>query len=340
MAADLIPPVPDDQSLNFIMRNWLFKMRRNVNQFVVDISTLVTEIATAITPSNPLTTSNISSYVNTDTIDGTYLVNINADKINAGAIRGINVNASAHTTRGSYLTAATTSGDTTVNVKDTTDFASSGTAIIIDPANDRDSFTYTGKTATTLTGCSGVGTHGNNQNTIVPLTSVMVIDKNSNEMRFYGNRGDAVNEELGSVGITANGSDTVIGKFGSNNSGCTHIGVLGLAYSNVGVSGVSNSLAGVQGQSATDVGVKGISTSNSGVYGFSTSGFGAEFLGNATRGHIGLTPLAGRPSNRSASIAMIYTTGGSTDARTGTPRLMYADGTDWRLVSDDTVWTG
>ena len=78
-----------------------------------------------------------------------------------------------------------------------------------------------------MTGCSGVGTHGNNQNTIVPLTSVMVIDKNSNEMRFYGNRGDAVNEELASIGIVPVASDNYVAVFGSSSSGMSRAGVWG-----------------------------------------------------------------------------------------------------------------
>ncbi len=65
------------------------------------------------------------------------------------------------------------------------------------------------------------------------------------------------------------------------------------------------------------------------------------FDGNTKYGSMAWTPLAGRPSDRTAGqVAMIYTTGGSTDARTATPRPMYADGTDWRKFSDDTVWTG
>lgn len=65
------------------------------------------------------------------------------------------------------------------------------------------------------------------------------------------------------------------------------------------------------------------------------------FSGNTLFGSMTWTPLAGRPSDRTAGqVAMIYTTGGSTDVRTATPRPMYADGTDWRLFSDDTVWTG
>lgn len=65
------------------------------------------------------------------------------------------------------------------------------------------------------------------------------------------------------------------------------------------------------------------------------------FIGNTKYGSMTLPPLAGRPSDRTAGqFAMIYTTGGSTDARTATPRPMYTDGTDWRKFVDDTIWTG
>lgn len=65
------------------------------------------------------------------------------------------------------------------------------------------------------------------------------------------------------------------------------------------------------------------------------------FTGNAVYGSLRFPPLAGRPSNRTAGqVAVIYTTGGSADARTASPRPMYTDGTDWRRFSDDTVWTG
>ena len=52
------------------------------------------------------------------------------------------------------LSVASTLGATTITVDDTTGFSSSGTAYI-----DEDAFTYTGKTATTFTGCSSVTAH-------------------------------------------------------------------------------------------------------------------------------------------------------------------------------------
>ena len=66
-----------------------------------------------------------------------------------------------------------------------------------------------------------------------------------------------------------------------------------------------------------------------------------DVTGDTKDGSLLLTPLKGRPSNRTAGqVAIIYTTGGSTDNRTGAPRPMYSDGTDWRKFSDDTIWAG
>jgi len=41
---------------------------------------------------------------------------------------------------------------------------------------------------------------------------------NDNEIHFYGDRGDATVEELATIGISAIGSDSVIGNFGSDNA--------------------------------------------------------------------------------------------------------------------------
>lgn len=402
MASDLIPPVPDDTSLNFIIRNWLFKMRRNVNQFVVDISTLVAKIATAISPTNPLTSSNISTYVNTQTISNTYvadatltgtkLVNgtitgtqianttitdsnivnstitggkianatitdanissLNADKITAGSIRGININAASHTTKGTYLTAATVGADTTVTVKDTSDFPASGTAVVFDTTNDRDQFTYTGKTGTTFTGCSGVLAH-NNRSTIVPLAKCITIDDNVNEMRFLADRGDGTIEELISAGLYSPGGFTSLLRVGSTSTGTSLYGITAYSDSGTAITGSSVSLIGVNGISSTSTGVSGTGGgANPGVKAenlstgpalscFTSTGYAGVFNGNSTKGHIRMPPLAGRPSDKSdGNLAVIYTTGGTTDNRTATPKLMIADGTNWRLVEDYTVWAG
>jgi hypothetical protein len=59
------------------------------------------------------------------------------------------------------LSVATTAGDVTVNVNDTTDFTDKGTAYIAE-----DTFTYTGKTSTTFIGCVGVDAHSYNEKVV------------------------------------------------------------------------------------------------------------------------------------------------------------------------------
>jgi hypothetical protein len=63
-------------------------------------------------------------------------------------------------------------------------------------------------------------------------------------MRFYGDRGDGTIEELAAIGINTSGADTVIGFFGSGNSGNSRVGLLGKSYSSVGVAGTSSKSTG------------------------------------------------------------------------------------------------
>jgi hypothetical protein len=109
---------------------------------------------------------------------------LSADKITAGSIRGINIQAGTFMTKGSYLTSAASLSDTTLNVKDTTDFAASGSGWILDSTNDKDAFSWTGKTDTTLTGCSGVKAH-NNGAVVLPVDTSIIIDSRNNRMDIY-----------------------------------------------------------------------------------------------------------------------------------------------------------
>jgi hypothetical protein len=301
---------------------------------IVDANITTAKIADAnITTAKIANLAVTAAQIANATITDAQVASLNADKITAGAIRGINVNAASHTTVGSYLTTAASAADTTLNVKDTTDFPASGSAVFLDTTNDRDAITYTGKTATTLTGCSGVLAH-NNGATIVPLQKAMVIDRATNEMRFFGDRGDGTVEELAAVGITSSGGDNIIAQFGSQNSGNGRVGVRGMSYSSYGVQGFSTTSYG------------GLFTSASGAASvladsFLGSGFGLYARGNATSAPIGAAVLVGRPTSpASGSFAFVNTTGGSTDNRTGTPRWIFADGTDWRYVHDNSVFTG
>jgi len=80
-----------------------------------------------------------------------------------------------------------------------------------------------------------------------------------NEMYFYGDRGDGTIERLAAIGITTDGTDYAIGRFGSLNS--SRIAVFGI--------------------SASDVGVLGWSDFNTALVGYSNAGFALEALGDA-----------------------------------------------------------
>lgn len=249
-----------------------------------------------------ITGANIAaSTITSSLISVSQLSAISADigDITAGSIRGVNVNASSHTTKGSYLTSAPGGGAGTLDVKNTADFPSSGSGWIIDTTNNRDAFTYTGKTATTLTGCSGVLAH-NAGATIIPLAKCMVIDGPTNEMLFYGDRGDGTIEILAAVGVSGFGSQFAAGTFGSIASTGTMAGVVGYAGNNPGVMGQSDTGSGVTGLSNSEV--------------------GGAFNGNATRGNLQLLNCNGStfPTNKGAG--QLAQVGG---------RLFYADGANW-----------
>lgn len=279
-------------------------------------------------------------------ITDTQIVDMSADKLNAGSIRGINIQGSAHVTRGTYTTSALSGGETTINVKDSTDFASSGTAHIIDSTNDRDAFTYTGKTATSLTGCSGVLAHTQGAS-VIPFNSgdkcIAIFDK-TNEIRLYGNRGDGVVEELASFGISQVGADFITLFMGSDNNSNIQINATSSSDSIVGVSkGVGGSGVVGFGDGSGGAGVFGAATGTAqqGVWGTAQAGFGGRFEGSSAYGDLRLSPRAGRPSDRTnGAVAIIYTSGGTTDARTGSPRLMIADGTNWINMESGAVWGG
>jgi len=203
-----------------------------------------------------------------------------------GIVAGSYIYGSSLMTKGTYLASTCAAADATINVGDTTDFPASGSASFIDSANDRDSFTYTGKTATTLTGCSGVLAHtvsATNKPLVVPEVKGMYISDASNEMRFWGNRGDGTIEELASIGIRTS-DNTIIG-VGSPNS--SKIGMFAESLSNIAIWGISHISTAVTGQSVHGKGVSGTSTDSYGVYGASTNSYaiysaGTSYLGGDT----------------------------------------------------------
>jgi uncharacterized protein YjbI with pentapeptide repeats len=268
-------------------------------------------VAASIT-SNEIATATITAgnmVVGTITAASGIIADINADTITSGSIRAINVNASSHTTLGSYLTSSASGGATTLNVKNTTDFATSGSGVIIDTTNDRDAISWTGKTSTTLTGCTGVLAH-NSGATIVPLSKVMLIDAATNEMRFYGDRGDSTIDEIGSIGIVTVGSDNIIAKFGTTTGSGGLVGVQGLSVNGIGVVGVGVNTYGVEGRSAF-----------TGVHGLSTGGdSGGRFEGNATSGNLFLPNCNSSTFPTSPSAARLAQVGN---------RLYYGTASGW-----------
>lgn len=141
---------------------------------------------------------------------------VKADDILVGTMRGSNAFAGSFGTKGSTLTANTLAAAVTIPIQNSVDFTAPGSAVIFSPtaARDFDIITYTGKTATSLTGVSGALAHSDGE-VIIPLTGKsMTIDANVGEMRFYGDGGAGV-ELLAAIGINTVEADTVIGKFGS-----------------------------------------------------------------------------------------------------------------------------
>ena len=237
---------------------------------------------------------------------------ISADKITVGSLRGINVQAGTFMTKGSYLTAAASAADGTLNVKDTTDFAASGSGWIVDTTNDQDAFSWTGKTATTLTGCSGVLAH-NNGAVVLPNVKAVIIDSAQNEIRFFGGRGDATILQVGRIGESA-GTGYI--EFGSTSAGWARKAIVGLSHDETGV----------RGESYHNSGVVGISSYGSGVQGYSYSLYGGTFEG-------ALAPLYLVPSASASAPTGIAATGSLWVTSAG---VLYINTS---AVSPGTTWT-
>lgn len=281
-------------------------------------------------------------------------VEITADNITVGALRGINVNAGSFTTRGSFTTAAVAAGATTVPLHNTTDFAvGGGTAYIFDSTNDRDTFTYTGKTATELTGCIGVLDHIGVGKTVVPWNQPgMVIDALTNEMRYFGNRGDGVIDELATIGRQQVGGDYTIARFGNASSSNLGLSVQssataasftssssGGATSTIIVSnsggGRAMTLSGPSSDSTLSVFSSAVGDAISGVA--TGSGHGGYFQGNATRAGIRIeNSSSGWPTNRArGQITFNSRTIGEFPDQYTLWVPAYSDGTNWRWFSDN-----
>lgn len=322
-----------------------------------------------IMPGFAVTASNVSTYIASAAIGAAYIGSVDAGTITTGALRGVNVQGSAIITSGTYLAVATVGGDSTVYVGETTDFAPSGYAIVAgDLLNNNDLFTYTGITSNSLTGCSGVLAHTVNA-IVMPqegagLTnqpSIAISEVNDSITSFAhivtGIEPTATLNATGQANHT--GYSSYIGAGHLNNTGSAH-GIAGVSATSgtAGIVGESTNTGGwgVLGKGAGH-GVQGQSTGTgyAGVHGYSgvSSGIGvqAEAAGsgaalwltmNGTGVHISFNPiLAALPTSKDVGdVIMAYTTGGSVGARTGTPRLMFWDGSSWYPFALSSAFTG
>ncbi len=236
---------------------------------------------------------------------------ISADDITAGN----NISAKTFQTAGTRLTQATVGSDGTVYVADTTLFPSDGVTTYYGWIYDTtvDLFAYTGKTATTLTGCTGVLAHASGL-AVGGQFKRMIVSSLDNEMHFFGDRGDGTHEELASIGVKSSGGDYVVGYFGSIISGCSRIGLYGQSYSNIGIYGQSYEKQGVYGVSTEYYGVHGSSYLNWGVFGYSEYSYGGRFSVSSVNGKAPLLILpsasATAPTHTSDAGAMWITSTG------------------------------
>jgi hypothetical protein len=146
------------------------------------------------------------------------------DVVVRGAVVSSSLSSNALTLRGSHLTLAAPTSATTLNVHNTTDFTTSGSGWIIDRNNDKDTFSWTGKTLTTLTGCTGVLSHLKFA-TVIPKAPNIILDINSQELRVYGYNTSSnlysTSEQLVTMGIKdvgdgGSGTDQAIMKVGND----------------------------------------------------------------------------------------------------------------------------
>lgn len=283
----------------------------------------------AVSPTNQITSGNVTTYIANVAIGAAQIGSLNADTITAGSIRGRNVQAGAHVTRGTFLVGVPSAGAATVTVDNTADFAASGSFIVVDSTNDRDVVAYTGKTSTTFTGCTTVGANavlGSHTNgaTVVPLLKCSVTDALTNDSRWYCNNGSGAIIEGAVVGDTTGLAN--FGTFGSTAAGTSKNGATGASDSAIGLGGYSISGNGVFAQSTSGDAISALSSTGNAAY---------------LQGTVRMAIFFGRPSDRTEGrLAFIYTTGGGVDARVATAILMYADGTNWKKVFDNSIWTG
>lgn len=260
-------------------------------------------------------------------VDGTII----ADALNVAELSAITANLGTITagqiasplfySSGSHCPSSTGAAATTVTVFDASGFSTSGSGYFTDSTNDNNAFSWTGKSGNDLTGCTGVLAH--NAGAVVTEAQNIVTFGDNNEMYFYGDRGDGTVERLVSIGITQDGSDYIVGDFGSLNSGNARLGVRGRSYSYYGVYGRSEDGTGVYGRTNQNsgggaYGVQGIGDGanvlNVGVFGSSDSGYGGRFHADTSGAKASMrlsSVLSGAPTGAALAGSLIVPSGGT-----------------------------
>jgi len=167
----------------------------------------------------------------------------------SGHVKAGSFQAPMQYTRGTHLTAAYTSGGGTLSLRDTADFPSSGSAITLGSpsSGEQDTFSYTGKTATTLTGVSGLANTPTGT-VCVPLNGPsFVLHPTTNRTYLVGDPGGGY-RLVGMLDPDAGGAGS-IASFGTDlDTTFTGVGVTGASYSGNGTVGYAVTGAGVFGQ--------------------------------------------------------------------------------------------
>lgn len=220
---------------------------------------------------------------------------------------------------GTFTTTLTPSFPTTLDVEDTSDFAASGSGSFISitsytPAG----FTYTGKTATTLTGVSGIIGGGPVGSAVVPTNAG---DENvflwgeQDRMYFYGNQGSGTIEPNVIIGANSGGSTNGLLLVGNTTSGNNLAGVVAKSYSATGVDGRSWDGNGAYFSSVSGYGVR-VSTGFSGTQ-FNVTGvyseiscWGGQAVSGFTQSLNGINyGVKGEVYNATAGLAGIFRDG-------------------------------
>jgi len=118
------------------------------------------------------------------------------------------------------------------------------------------------------------------------VKGIEINPNNDNQMHFYGNRGDGVVEDLAIIGITAFEGGNVVGYFGSEATGTSVTGVVGVSDTRYGVRGKARTKAGVYGLSDESNGVWGVGwgINQSGIRGDSYNFYGRGVTGQCNNG--------------------------------------------------------